>query len=157
MGAKGYAFALISCPLITSLFFIKQLNIKIRKSNHLTVTNFSFWRYGVFGGLTNVATQLLFLIDLILIGTLMNDSEMVTNFRYISIIPFSLLFLPRAFIATDFVTFTENIYNKKLYKKVYQKLHATICDHKLCNMFNELFFNRAYLITIWKRIFGILR
>jgi Na+-driven multidrug efflux pump len=37
---------------------------------------------------------------------------MVTTYRYISLIPFSLLFLPRIFINTDFVTFTEKIYDK---------------------------------------------
>lgn len=37
---------------------------------------------------------------------------MITNYRYISLIPFSLLFLPRVFIATDFVAFTEKIYDK---------------------------------------------
>ena len=38
---------------------------------------------------------------------------MVTNYKYVSLIPLSLLFLPRAFINTDFVVFTENIYQKK--------------------------------------------
>jgi Na+-driven multidrug efflux pump len=38
---------------------------------------------------------------------------MVTNYKYISLIPFSLLFLPRVFINTDFVTFTEKIKDKK--------------------------------------------
>ena len=38
---------------------------------------------------------------------------MITNYRYISLIPFSLLFLPRVFIATDFVAFTEKIFDKK--------------------------------------------
>ena len=42
---------------------------------------------------------------------------MVTNYRYISLIPFSLLFLPRVFIHTDFVTFTEKIYDKKYIKE----------------------------------------
>ena len=54
-----------------------------------------------------------FVIDILLIGYLLEDTEMITNYRYISLIPFSLLFLPRVFIATDFVTFTENIFQKK--------------------------------------------
>ena len=38
---------------------------------------------------------------------------MVTDYKYVSLIPFSLIFLPRVFMATDFVAFTEKIYDKK--------------------------------------------
>ena len=44
-------------------------------------------------------------------------SSDLTNYRYISIIPFSLLFLPRVFITTDFVTFTEKIADRKYIMK----------------------------------------
>jgi O-antigen/teichoic acid export membrane protein len=109
---KGYAIALLITPLLASLLFIKKLNIDFSSKIKLTITNFSFWKYGFFASLSNVVTQLLFVIDIILIGILLEDTEMITNYRYISIIPFSLLFLPRVFIATDFVAFTEKIYDK---------------------------------------------
>ena len=109
----GYAIALLITPLITSLLFIKKLNIDFSSKTKLTITNFSFWKYGFFASLSNVLTQLLFVIDILLIGHLLEDTEMVTNYRYISLIPFSLLFLPRVFISTDFVAFTEKIYDKK--------------------------------------------
>ena len=108
----GYIIALIVSPVLTALFFIKKLNIKLHIKNNLKITNLSFWKYGFFGGLSSVVTQLLILIDIILIGYLMDDPVAVTNYRYISIIPFSLLFLPRVFITTDFVTFTEKIHQK---------------------------------------------
>ncbi len=108
----GYIIALIVSPVLTALFFIKKLNIKFHIKNNLKITNLSFWKYGFFGGLSSVVTQLLILIDIILIGYLMDDPVAVTNYRYISIIPFSLLFLPRVFITTDFVTFTEKIHQK---------------------------------------------
>lgn len=50
---------------------------------------------------------------------------MVTSYRYISLIPFSLLFLPRVFMATDFVAFTEKIYDKT-YIKSYMLLFLVI-------------------------------
>ena len=108
----GYIIALIVSPVLTALFFIKKLNIKLHIKNNLKITNLSFWKYGFFGGLSSVVTQLLILIDIILIGYLIDDPVAVTNYRYISIIPFSLLFLPRVFITTDFVTFTEKIHQK---------------------------------------------
>ena len=109
----GYAIALLITPLLTSLLFIKKLNIDFTSKIKLTITNFSFWKYGFFASLSNVVTQLLFVIDILLIGYLLEDTEMITNYRYISLIPFSLLFLPRVFIATDFVAFTEKIYDRK--------------------------------------------
>lgn len=108
----GYIIALIVSPVLTALFFIKNLNVKLHIKNNLKITNLSFWKYGFFGGLSSVVTQLLILIDIILIGYLIDDPIAVTNYRYISIIPFSLLFLPRVFITTDFVTFTEKIHQK---------------------------------------------
>ena len=54
---------------------------------------------------------------------------MITNYRYISLIHFSLLFLPRVFINTDFVTFTEKIYDKNYileYIKSYMLLFLII-------------------------------
>lgn len=109
----GYAIALLLTPLLTSLFFIKKLKIDFNVKVELSITDFSFWKYGFFSSLSNVVTQLLFVIDILLIGYLIDDPNMVTTYRYISLIPFSLLFLPRVFISTDFVAFTEKIYDKK--------------------------------------------
>jgi len=109
----GYIIALLITPLLTSLFFIKKLKVNVKKIKRIPELNFAFWKYGFFASLSNVITQLLFVIDILLIGYLIKDPEMITNYRYISLIPFSLLFLPRVFINTDFVTFTEKIYDKK--------------------------------------------
>lgn len=114
---KGYAIALLVTPFLTSLLFLKKLNISTANYKKPGITSFSFYKYGFFASLSNVVTQLLFVIDIFLIGYLLQDSEMVTNYKYISLIPFSILFLPRVFIATDFVSFTENIYDKNYIKK----------------------------------------
>ncbi|WP_347174142.1 polysaccharide biosynthesis C-terminal domain-containing protein [Polaribacter uvawellassae] len=110
---KGYAIALVLTPTFSLLFFINKFKSNLLFKKKPTIINRKFWNYGIFASLSNVVTQLLFVIDILLIGLLLNDAEMVTNYKYISLIPLSLLFLPRAFINTDFVAFTENIYNKK--------------------------------------------
>nr|WP_298992045.1 polysaccharide biosynthesis C-terminal domain-containing protein [uncultured Polaribacter sp.] len=107
----GYAIALLLTPLLTSIIFFKSLNINNLIYKKTKVINFQFWKYGFFASLSNVVTQLLFVIDILLIGFILSNTEMVTNYRYVSIIPFSMLFLPRVFIATDFVAFTEKIYD----------------------------------------------
>ncbi|MCB0485801.1 MAG: oligosaccharide flippase family protein [Flavobacteriaceae bacterium] len=113
----GYVLAIIVVPLITSLLFIKKLNINFKNNNKLSFTNLIFWKYGFFASLSNVVTQLLFVIDILLIGYLLNDPKMVTNYKYITLIPFSLLFLPNVFITTDFVEFTQRINDKKYIKR----------------------------------------
>lgn len=125
----GYAIALLLAPLLTSFLFINKVNINFKLKKKLNITDNSFWKYGFFASLSNVVTQLLFVVDILLIGYLIKDAEMVTNYRYVSLIPFSLLFLPRVFIATDFVTFTEKIYDNtyiKEYIKSYMLLFLTI-------------------------------
>lgn len=112
----GYVIALIISPLLAGLFFIKKLNIQIQWNSSPLVTDLGFWKYGFFGGLSSVVTQLLVLIDLILVGYLLDDPVQVTYYRYVSIIPMSLLFLPRVFITTDFVSFTEKIGNRNYIK-----------------------------------------
>ena len=114
---KGYVAALLLTPILTSILFLGKLKINYKDYQKLTVTNFAFYKYGFFASLSNVVTQLLFVIDIILIGYLLNDAEMITNYKYVSLIPLSILFLPRAFIATDFVFFTEKIYDKNYIKK----------------------------------------
>ncbi|CAA0188364.1 polysaccharide biosynthesis C-terminal domain-containing protein [Tenacibaculum maritimum] len=109
----GYITALLISPAITSFIFIKKLRINFQAKKKLAITNYRFWKYGFFTSLSNVIGQLLFVIDILLIGILLNDPKMVTNYRYVSLIPFSLLFLPRVFINTDFVAFTEKIDDKK--------------------------------------------
>lgn len=121
----GYIISLLLAPILALLFFIKKLKITIKKIKILPELNFLFWKYGFFASLSNVVTQLLFVVDILLIGYLINDAEMVTNYRYVSLIPFSLLFLPRVFINTDFVTFTEKIYDK-IYIKEYIKSYMLL-------------------------------
>lgn len=126
---KGYAVALLITPIITSFFFISKIKIELKTIKKIPLFNIDFWKYGFFASLSNVVTQLLFVIDILLIGYLLNNSELVTNYRYISLVPFSLLFLPRVFIITDFVTITENIFNKKYvieYIKNYLSLFTVI-------------------------------
>lgn len=125
----GYIISLLLTPILVTLFFIKKVNIKIKKIKKLPELNLQFWKYGFFASLSNVVTQLLFVVDILLIGYLIKDAEMVTNYRYVSLIPFSLLFLPRVFINTDFVTFTEKIYDKnyiKEYIKSYMLLFVAV-------------------------------
>lgn len=160
---NGYAIALVLTPIISISFFINKFKSDLFYKEKLGIINREFWKYGIFASLSNVVTQLLFVIDILLIGFLLNDAEMVTNYKYISLIPLSLLFLPRAFINTDFVAFTENIYNKnyivryiKSYLLLFTILSIAFClffgffADFILNLFDVSFiqFKTSFLILI---------
>ncbi len=109
----GYAIAIIATPLFLFLIFYKKLKINWKQKNSFDFINFSYFRYGFFASMSNVTTTLLISIDILLIGYLLSSMEMVTVFKYVSIIPYSLLFLSQVVITTDFVEFTEKVSNKK--------------------------------------------
>ena len=126
----GYTLALILAPFITFLWFFRRLKIDLKTLKKPLPLDFTFLKYGFFAGLANVATQLLFAIDILLIGSILNDSSLVTAYKYVSIIPFSLLFLPGILLTTDFVNLTENIYDKtyiKNYSKNYHLFFVLFC------------------------------
>ena len=126
---KGYALALVLSPLLACLYYIKKIPFRRLKIEIPLTKTKSFWSYGVFASLANVLTQLLFVIDILLIGYLLNDPTLITLFKYLSLIPLSLLFLPRVFMNADFVHFTENMNDVnyiKNYIKGYLLLFALI-------------------------------
>jgi len=114
---KGYIAAIVIAPLLTFIVFLSKITISFNSSVHFTKPDLAFWKYSFFTGLSNVATQLLIVLDIILIGIILKDPEMVTIYKYISLIPFSLLFLPRAILTTDFVTLTKKYMDKKYIQK----------------------------------------
>jgi len=121
--AFGYTLALIITPFITFFWFFNSLKINFKSAKLPIPLDFTFIKYGFFAGLANVTTQLLFAIDILLIGSILNNSSLVTAYKYVSIIPFSLLFLPGILLTTDFVNLTERIYDKA-YIKNYSKNYS---------------------------------
>jgi len=121
----GYVIAIIITPLITSILFFNKLNIKFNAYQKLSIIDISFWKYGFYSSLSNVATQFLSAVDILLIGYLLKEAEMVTIYKYISLIPLSLLFLPRVLLTTDFVALTERV-NDKNYIVNYIKNYLTL-------------------------------
>jgi O-antigen/teichoic acid export membrane protein len=151
---KGYIFAIIIAPTLTSLLFFKKLKINFSITKKLKIIDFSFWRYGFYSGITSVVTNLLLIIDILLIGHLMENSEMVTAYKYVSLIPLSLLFISKAFITTDFVFFTEKIKNKEYifnYIKSYMSLFFLISIF-ICGF--SFFFSKE-ILSIFSKDFAI--
>ncbi len=142
---KGYTIALIIPAIVTSIIFIKNLKPTFSKIPKPQIITLEFWKYGFFASLTSVVSQLLIAIDILVIGSLILDTAAVTTYRFISIIPLSLLILPQAVMNTDFVHLTENIFDKKItyhYVKNYMFLFLTI---SACVLLFSWFFSKEIL------------
>ncbi|MEN8125078.1 MAG: polysaccharide biosynthesis C-terminal domain-containing protein [Bacteroidota bacterium] len=167
---SGYIAALIIAPLLTFLIFLPKIKFNLKISNPLINPKLAFWKYSFYTGLSNVATQLLIVLDIILIGTIIKNPEMVTIYKYLSLIPFSLLFLPRVILTTDFVTLTEN-FSERIYINRYIKNYififlvisffiliiSIILNKQILLIFGEEFvqYNTTFLVLIFG-VTGIL-
>ena len=75
------------------------------------------------------------------------------SYRYVSLIPFSLLFLPRIFINTDFVAFTEKIYDKK-YIKNYIKSYMLFFSGISILLITASYFFGSYVLSLLGKSFA---
>ncbi len=112
MGGFGYVLSMIFVPLFLGLFYLKKLNLSpvgLSKKLIGKVENgfdFSFkelFSYGLYTSAGGVLSQLLFAIDVLLIGNLLSDPEQLAQYKASNIIPFSLIGLSIAVLTTDFV------------------------------------------------------
>ncbi len=109
----GYVLALLLSPALTFLIFFPKKLSKILNDRSEQDPSGSFWRYSIFAGLSNTASQLLIAMDILLIGILLQNPIDVTHYKYISLLPFSLAIIPNIVLTTDFVRLTKAITDKK--------------------------------------------
>ncbi len=109
----GYVLALLLSPALTFLIFLPKKLSKILNDRSEQNPPSSFWRYSIFAGLSNTASQLLIALDILLIGILLQNPIDVTHYKYISLLPFSLAIIPNIVLTTDFVRLTKAITDRK--------------------------------------------
>jgi len=111
-GIWGYVTSLVLTPLFTLILYLPK-NIFTRFYSEKQLLKADFWKYSFFTGLSNSVTQLLAIADIFLIGYLLRDPAQVTFYKYLSLIPLSLVIFPNAIITTDFVSLTSKIDNQR--------------------------------------------
>ncbi len=131
----GYISALLISPLLISLYLLLKHKIlsKTGANNFSKEEKSTFWKYGFFTSLGGLTSKLLFTIDILMIGFLINSEADVAHnvalYKVASIIPFSLLFIPSGFIQTDIIKLTQEYQNKTFLKKYivnYMKVFAIV-------------------------------
>jgi O-antigen/teichoic acid export membrane protein len=147
---QGFAWAYAISPLIIGLFYFQRLKFSVFSKGQITIQTKEFWKYGAFVSLGAVAAKLLYGVDIITIGNVLEapigmNSEQIESYRssqqavykICSLIPIATFILPLAFMTTDFV--------------------------KLAEMKSDKSFLWNYILNLWKflipialLIFGIL-
>jgi O-antigen/teichoic acid export membrane protein len=102
-GAWGYVAALVLAPAGVYLYFRWIFTPLRMKWGGYATENRGFWSYGIFVSLGSVASQLLFIADVFLIGYLLKDEALVGGYRAAALIPMSLLFIPLMYLSVGAV------------------------------------------------------
>ncbi len=117
----GYAISLSIIPFLVAVFFIIKLRL-VTKEDANYKADFDlkkFLSYGMFSAVSGVLSQLLYAIDILLIGNILIDETAIAQYKVSNILPFSFLFLSLVFIQTNFVKIAHKSKNDKDYIKHY--------------------------------------
>ena len=165
----GYIVALVTSPLIISIFML----VKYKMLSQTTTNNYSkehkksLWSYGIYTSLGGLISQLIFSVDILTIGFIIQNPREVGLYKAASLVPFSLLFIPIGVMKTDLVKITQNYQNSaflKNYVSNYLKIFIPISlvvffslyllAEFIMLLFGDDYANGAPLITVFA--FGLI-
>lgn len=136
-GTYGYLTALALIPWL-SLFYIDRNRFQRAIYKPLNVDLKSFWNYSFNSSITYFLSEMLFILDVFLIGFWLNESA-VANYKVAIILPMNLMFIPMIFMQTDYPKLVENSFNKvyiKFYIRNYYKIFIPL---SLCMLVGGFF------------------
>jgi Membrane protein involved in the export of O-antigen and teichoic acid len=108
-GGMGYVISLVSIPLVLGIYYWFRLNLNDKVKNiNFTFNTKELFEYGFYTSLGTVLSQLLYSVDILLIGNLLIDPAAVAEYRVASIIPLNLVILSLAVMTTFTVKVTRN-------------------------------------------------
>jgi len=150
-GAIGYVVAFVVTPFIISTIIIIRYKLLLIEKTPLdkSISFNTFWKYGLIVSIGTVSSQLLYVLDIVMIGNILKDSVDVAIYKAAGLIPLNFRFVPYIFILTDYVKFAKNENNGKYllnyfvnYLKIFIPISIILI---LIFSFNN---------TIWTIIFG---
>lgn len=110
-GIVGFVVALAIVPLAIVLPDIVRI---LASNKSAPFPSRSFWRYGLSVGSGALINQLLVSMDVVILFMLGTDPSLIATYKIATVIPYSLFFLPGAFLTADFVHLSHHAQNKKL-------------------------------------------
>ena len=121
-GMLGYLVALAVMPWLSFLFYRREAFSGIITMPSINLKE--FWRYSFHGGLTYFLSDILFSMDFMLIGFLL-DGHAIAMYKTAIILPMSLAILPQIFMQTDYPKLALK-YADKSYLEFYLKNYYKI-------------------------------
>ena len=146
-GLMGYVYVYVFFPLICVLPYLnlKSLKIKLPKK---------YISYGIWVGIGSIASQLLYSIDIFLIGNIIKNNHQIALYKSASIIPMAIFFIPNSFLKSFYTDLAKNSKNKIFiikFLKDYLSIFfvVTICLFSFLFIFSKeiilIFFGLEYL------------
>jgi O-antigen/teichoic acid export membrane protein len=117
-GGIGLSVSYALVPII--VFLLVHKNIRTKKNEVDRIENFDksfFWKYGMVTGIGSIASRLLYSVDILMLGFMLNNPVLIAEYKVASILPQNLLFIPNSFFVADFVSISENKSNKSYLNK----------------------------------------
>ena len=125
-GLFGYLLAFSLAPFLAFLWLRKGIfNRKHYKPNNTKEQ----WRFGIFTSLTSLASDALFMVDIMIIGYMLSEVD-VANYKVAMLLPYNVTFLAMSFIQADFPKLCKNYQDKEFLKNYisnYYKIFLPIC------------------------------
>lgn len=125
-GLTGYLIAFSTAPFVALFWLRKRM---LSKQLYKPENSREQWRFGIFTSLTSLASDALFMVDIMLIGWLLTEVD-VANYKVAMLLPYNVTFLAMSFIQADFPKLCKNYQNKKFMKSYisnYYKIFVPIC------------------------------
>lgn len=126
-GFKGYLISIAIPPFLSLLWLDKDRLENI--SEKISVKKQELFNYGIHAASTALLSDLLYALDIFLIGFLMNELA-VADYKVAILIPANITFLSLVFMQTDFPKIAKNYSNKtflKNYISNYYKIFIPVC------------------------------
>jgi O-antigen/teichoic acid export membrane protein len=122
-GGKGYVIAYSVTPFLVMLVMLvianRHYKIKVIKKEKLKISK--YLKYGLWVGVGSIASQLVLLLDTIMVGNIIADSNQLAVYKVATIIPANLLFIPMVLLKTDYVYIAEKHLDRKFLINYYRK------------------------------------
>jgi O-antigen/teichoic acid export membrane protein len=118
----GRYLAFIFAILIGQKFLKEETKKIIKIESPLRDEKREFLKFSVIVTLTNSISQILYLLDIFLIGIILKEEKAVASYKTATLIPFALTFIPLSVMIFAYPYFAKNIKDKAKIKKYFYEM-----------------------------------
>ncbi|WP_125153520.1 oligosaccharide flippase family protein [Clostridium rectalis] len=120
ISAKYISYTL---SIILGIAFIKEYIVNFFKVDYPNKDEKkNFLKFSIIASITNAISQLLFQLDILLIGNLIKDTSIIATYKIATLLPMNMLFLPSSIMIFVYPYFAKNSNDKNWIKEKYIKL-----------------------------------